>query len=38
MLVVDGEGRTVGAVSLTSDNDKVCALAGVTAAELTAQW
>ena len=40
ILVVDGEGRTVGAVGVTgdtSDNDEVCALAGVTAAGLTAQ-
>lgn len=40
ILVVDDEGRTIGAVGVTgdtSDNDEVCALAGVTAAGLTAQ-
>jgi uncharacterized protein GlcG (DUF336 family) len=38
--VVDGEGRIIGAVGVsgdTSDNDEVCALAGIAAAGLKAQ-
>lgn len=40
ILVVDAEGRTIGAVGVTgdtSDNDEICALAGLAAARLTAQ-
>lgn len=40
VIVVDGEGRTIGAVGITgdtSDNDETCTLAGITAAGLTAQ-
>lgn len=38
VLVLDANGRTIGAVGVsgdTSDNDEVCALAGVEAAGLT---
>ena len=38
--VIDGEGRIVGAVGVsgdTSDNDEVCAIAGIGAAGLRAQ-
>jgi uncharacterized protein GlcG (DUF336 family) len=40
VLVVDGSGRTLGAVGVTgdtSDNDEICALAGIAGAGLTAQ-
>lgn len=40
ILIVDEEGRTIGAVGVTgdtSDNDELCALDGVAAAGLTAQ-
>lgn len=39
-IVVDQNGRPIGAVGVTgdtSDNDEVCALAGIAAAGLTAQ-
>jgi len=38
--VLDGEGRVIGAVGVsgdTSDNDEICALAGINAAGLRAQ-
>ncbi len=38
--VVDGDGRIIGAVGVsgdTSDNDEICALAGIAAAGLKAQ-
>lgn len=40
VIVVDGEGKAVGAVGITgdtSDNDEACALAGIADAGLTAQ-
>ena len=40
VIVVDGAGQILGAVGVTgdtSDNDEVCALAGIEAAGLTAQ-
>lgn len=40
ILVVDGDGQTIGAVGVTgdtSDNDEICALEGVAAAGLTIQ-
>jgi uncharacterized protein GlcG (DUF336 family) len=40
VIVVDGEGRPIGAVGITgdtSDNDEICALAGIAAAGLTPQ-
>jgi uncharacterized protein GlcG (DUF336 family) len=40
VIVVDGEGRAIGAVGITgdtSDNDEACALAGIEAAGLRAQ-
>ncbi|WCT72468.1 heme-binding protein [Sphingomonas naphthae] len=40
VIVVDGEGAPIGAVGVTgdtSDNDEICALAGIAAAGLTAQ-
>jgi uncharacterized protein GlcG (DUF336 family) len=40
VIVVDGEGLPIGAVGITgdsSDNDEICALAGIAAAGLTAQ-
>jgi uncharacterized protein GlcG (DUF336 family) len=40
VIVVDKEGITIGAVGVTgdtSDNDELCALAGIAAAGLTAQ-
>ena len=40
VIVVDDEGRAIGAVGITgdtSDNDEACALAGIAAAGLTAQ-
>jgi uncharacterized protein GlcG (DUF336 family) len=40
VIVVDGEGRPLGAVGVTgdtSDNDEICALAGIAAAGLAAQ-
>ncbi len=40
VIVVDAEGRSIGAVGVTgdtSDNDEVCALAGIAAAGLVAQ-
>jgi uncharacterized protein GlcG (DUF336 family) len=39
VIVVDGEGRPIGAVGVTgdtSDNDELCALAGIAAAGLRA--
>jgi uncharacterized protein GlcG (DUF336 family) len=38
--VIDGEGRIIGAVGVsgdTSDNDEICAMAGISAAGLRAQ-
>ncbi|MDH7974710.1 heme-binding protein [Sphingomonas sp. AR_OL41] len=40
VIVVDAAGRPIGAVGVTgdtSDNDEICALAGIAAAGLTAQ-
>ena len=40
VILVDGEGRPIGAVGVTgdsSDNDELCTLAGITAAGLRAQ-
>ena len=40
VIIVDGEGRPIGAVGITgdtSDNDEACALAGISAAGLAAQ-
>jgi uncharacterized protein GlcG (DUF336 family) len=40
VIVVDGEGQPLGAVGVTgdtSDNDELCALAGIAAAGLTPQ-
>lgn len=40
VIVVDNAGRPIGAVGVTgdtSDNDEICALAGITAAGLKAQ-
>jgi uncharacterized protein GlcG (DUF336 family) len=40
VIVVDAEGLPIGAVGITgdsSDNDEICALAGIAAAGLTAQ-
>ena len=40
VIVVDGEGRSIGAVGIsgdTSDNDEAAALAGIAAAGLTAK-
>lgn len=40
IIVVDGNGKPIGAVGITgdlSDNDEACALAGIAAAGLTAQ-
>ena len=40
VIVVDGDGAVVGAVGITgdsSDNDEICALAGIEAAGLAAQ-
>jgi uncharacterized protein GlcG (DUF336 family) len=40
VIVVDGQGRPIGAVGIsgdTSDNDEICTLAGISAAGLTAQ-
>jgi uncharacterized protein GlcG (DUF336 family) len=40
VIVVDGQGVPLGAVGVTgdtSDNDEICALAGIAAAGLTAQ-
>ena len=40
VIVVDGAGAPIGAVGVTgdtSDNDEICALAGIAAAGLTAQ-
>jgi uncharacterized protein GlcG (DUF336 family) len=40
VIVVDGEGATIGAVGISgdlSDKDEVCTLAGIEAAGLTAQ-
>ncbi|MFC0303462.1 heme-binding protein [Rhizorhabdus histidinilytica] len=40
VIVVDGDGRTIGAVGVTgdiADNDELCALAGIAAAGLAAQ-
>ena len=40
VIVVDGSGAVIGAVGVTgdhSDNDELCALAGITAAQLHAQ-
>jgi uncharacterized protein GlcG (DUF336 family) len=40
VIVVDGEGKPIGAVGITgdtSDNDEACALAGIAAAGLAAQ-
>ena len=40
VIVVDAEGVPIGAVGITgdtSDNDEICALAGIAAAGLTAQ-
>lgn len=40
VIVVDGEGLPIGAVGITgdtSDNDEICALAGIAAAGLAAQ-
>ncbi|NML91977.1 MULTISPECIES: GlcG/HbpS family heme-binding protein [unclassified Sphingobium] len=40
VLVVDAEGRPIGAVGVTgdtSDNDEICALSGIAAAGLNAQ-
>ncbi|MFA5964366.1 MAG: heme-binding protein [Sphingomonas sp.] len=40
VIVVDNAGRPIGAVGVTgdtSDNDEICALAGIAAAGLTAQ-
>jgi uncharacterized protein GlcG (DUF336 family) len=40
VIVIDGDGRPIGAVGVTgdtSDNDEACALAGIAAAGLTAQ-
>lgn len=39
VIIVDGEGMAIGAVGVTgdtSDNDELCAIAGITAAGLTA--
>lgn len=40
VIVVDGSGATIGAIGVTgdtSDQDELCALAGIAAADLTAQ-
>ena len=40
VLIVDADGQLVGAVGVTgdtSDNDEICALAGIEAAGFTAQ-
>ena len=40
VIVVDADGRTIGAVGVTgdvADNDELCALAGIAAAGLAAQ-
>ncbi|ABQ68089.1 GlcG/HbpS family heme-binding protein [Rhizorhabdus wittichii] len=40
VIVVDADGRVIGAVGVTgdvADNDELCALAGIAAAGLTAQ-
>jgi uncharacterized protein GlcG (DUF336 family) len=40
VIVVDAQGLPIGAVGVTgdlSDNDEICALAGIAAAGLTAQ-
>jgi len=40
VIVIDGDGATIGAVGVTgdtSDNDEVCAFAGIAAAGLRAQ-
>lgn len=40
VIVVDDEGRAIGAVGITgdtSDNDEICTLAGISAAGLNAQ-
>lgn len=40
IIVIDADGRPLGAVGVTgdvSDNDELCALAGITAAGLTSQ-
>lgn len=40
VIVVDDDGRPVGAIGVTgdtSDNDEICALAGIASAGLTAQ-
>ena len=40
IIIVDNDGRVIGAIGVTgdtSDNDEACALAGITAAGLTAQ-
>lgn len=40
VIVINGDGQPIGAIGITgdtSDNDEACALAGIAAAELTAQ-